>query len=141
MNTESPAPKDQNTDDAAPVLALIKQIKENKLDPVVLSTEDRRGCVDVLWGEGYSVAHTAQILQRGERTIYRDRTAIRASHALNIGPGFALQMAGELMRQAEISISRLRQIAREPSAALPIPTATNDEGSSPGTLQRRSLQL
>lgn len=117
MTTESPAPKDENTDDAAPVLTLIKQIKENKLDPVVLSTEDRRRCVDVLWSEGYTVAQNAQILQRGERTIYRDRAALRSTHALRVHPRFALEMAGELMRQAEISISRLRQIARESGAS------------------------
>ena len=117
MTTESPLPKEGNTQEAGPVLALIKQIKESKVDPAVLSAEDRRRCVDVLWGEGYTVAETAQILKRGERTIYRDRTELRAAHALHVHPEFAAQMAGELMRQAESSAGRLRRIAREPGAS------------------------
>ncbi len=117
MTTESPLPKEGNTQEAGPVLALIKQIKENKVDPAVLSAEDRRRCVDLLWGEGYTVAETAQILKRGERTIYRDRTELRAAHALHVHPEFAAQMAGELMRQAEGSTGRLRRIAREPGAS------------------------
>jgi transposase-like protein len=117
MTTERPTPRNENTDDVEPVLTLIKQIKENRLDPAVLSTEDRRRCVDLLWSEGYTVAETAQILQRGERTIYRDRTALRAAHALRVHPRFPLEMAGELMRQAESSAARLRRIAREPGAS------------------------
>ena len=62
MTTESPLPKEGNTQEAGPVLALIKQIKENKVDPAVLSAEDRRRCVDVLWGEGYTVAETAHAI-------------------------------------------------------------------------------
>jgi hypothetical protein len=117
MITESPVPKDETANDSGPVLTLIKQIKENRVDPVVLSAEDRRRCVDVLWSEGYTVAETAQILKCGERTIYRDRTALRAAHALRVHPQFALEMAGELMRQADCSASRLRRIARESGAS------------------------
>ena len=117
MTTEPQVPKDENIDDAGPVLTLIKQIKENKVDPAVLSAEDRRRCVDVLWSEGYTVADTAQILKCGERTIYRDRSALRAAHALRVHPQFALEMAGELMRQAESSAGRLRRIARESGAS------------------------
>jgi hypothetical protein len=113
MSAESPNPGNESE----PVLTLIKQIKENRIDPVVLSAEDRRRCVDVLWSEGYTVAETAQILKRGERTIYRDRSDLRAAHALHVHPQFAAQMAGELMRQAEGSASRLRRIAREPGAS------------------------
>lgn len=117
MSTESQVSKPENADDAGPILTVIKQIKENKVDPAVLSTEDRRRCVDVLWGEGYTVPEIAQILKRGERTIFRDRTALRSAHALNVHPRFALEMAGELMRQTECSTARLRRIAREANAS------------------------
>ena len=117
MTVESPVPEDKPANDAGPVLTLIKQIKENKVDPVVLSTEDRRRCVDVLWSEGYTVAETAQILKCGERTIYRDRSELRSAHALRVHPQFALQMAGELIRQADCSAGRLRRIARESGAS------------------------
>ena len=107
MTVESPVPADEPANEAEPVLTLIKQIKENKIDPAMLSAADRRRCVEVLWGEGYTVAETAQILKRGERTIHRDRSELRAAHALHVHPQFAPQMAGELIRQAEGSVGRL----------------------------------
>jgi len=117
MNTESQGSKNEDAGDAVPVLTLIKQIKEKKLDPAVLSAEDRRRCVDVLWSEGYAVPEIAQILKRGERTIFRDRTALRSDHALTVHPRFALEMAGDLMRQTECSTARLRRIARDTSVS------------------------
>ena len=117
MTTEPSNSDNQGASDPGPVLTLIRQIKENRLDPALLSTEDRQRCVDVLWSEGYSVPEIAQILQRGERTVYRDRSDLRAAHALRVHPQLAPQMAGELIRQAECSISRLRRIARESGAS------------------------
>lgn len=110
-------PQNPKSHEDHPVLTLIKQIKENTLDPVVLSADDRRRCVDVLWSEGVSVAETAQILKCAERTIFRDRSELRSSHSLHLHAEFAPQMAGELIRQAETSISRLRRIARETGAS------------------------
>ena len=117
MTTKPPVPADEPAGDTEPVLSLIKQIKEKRVNPAVLSAEDRRRCVDVLWGEGYTVAEIAQILKRSERTINRDRWDLRAARALHVDSQFAPQMAGELMRQAEGSASRLRRIAREPGAS------------------------
>ncbi|MBI4718557.1 MAG: helix-turn-helix domain-containing protein [Planctomycetes bacterium] len=117
MTPAAPNPPNEAGPDPEPVLVLIKQIKENRLDPALLSAEDRRRCVDVLGAEGYSVPEIAQILKRGERTIYRDRLELRAAHALVVHPQLALQMAGDLVRQAEGSIARLRRIAREPAAS------------------------
>ncbi len=117
MTTKPPIPADEPASDTEPVLTLIHQIKENRIDPARLSAEDRRRCVDVLWGEGYTVAEIAQILKRGERTIHRDRSDLRAARALHVDSQFAPQMAGELMRQAEGSAARLRRIAREPGAS------------------------
>ncbi|MGB2985426.1 MAG: ECF-type sigma factor [Phycisphaerae bacterium] len=117
MTVESPVPADEPANEAKPVLTLIKQIKDNKIDPAMLSAADRRRCVEVLWGEGYTVAETAQILKCSERTIHRDRAELRAAHALHVHPQFAPQMAGELIRQAEGSAGRLRRIAREPGAS------------------------
>jgi len=116
MSHEDPIlPDDQPEEE--PVLSLIKQIKENKLNPKSLSAEERRRCVDVLGGEGYSIAEIAQIMQRGERTISRDRAEQRTAHALRPDPDFGPKMAGELIRQAECSMTRLRKIAREPGAS------------------------
>ncbi len=96
-----------------PVLALINQIKEGQLQAKTLSAEDRRRCVEVLRGEGYSHAEIAQILQVSERTIHRDIQQIRETHALAPDATFPERMIGELCQQAEVSIARLRRIARE----------------------------
>ena len=103
--------------DGESVLALIQQIKDRKLSPDTLSADDRRRCVEVLRGEGYSAPEIAQILKKNERTIYRDLDAIRAGNALTLDPQFVEKMAGETLRQAEISMTRLRRIAREAGAS------------------------
>lgn len=104
---------EQPVHDDEPVLALIHQIKEGKLQAKKLSAEDRRRCVEVLRAEGYSHAEIAQILQVSERTIHRDIQQIRETHALAPDPTFPERMIGELCQQAEVSIARLRRIARE----------------------------
>ena len=117
MSDAPPMAQTSNPSEGEPVLSLIKRIKEQRLDPVVLSAEDRRRCVEMLWGEGYSVAEIAQILKVGERTIYRDRGELRSAQALRVDAQFPAQMAGELIRQAELSTSKLRRIARESEAS------------------------
>ena len=104
---------EQPVHDDEPVLALIQQIKEGRLQPKTLSVDDRRRCVEVLRAEGYSQAEIAQILQVSERTIHRDIQQIRETHALAPDPTFPERMIGELCQQAEVSIARLRRIARE----------------------------
>ena len=117
MSEPTTIPQSTSTQESEPVLTLIKRIKEQRLDPVVLNAEDRRRCVEVLWGEGYSVPEIAQILKVGERTVYRDRNEVRSAHALRVDAQFPTQMAGELIRQAELSTSKLRRIARESEAS------------------------
>lgn len=109
MSTASPA----SSDDKDPVLAIIAKIKDKTLEPRTLSPDDRRRCVEMLYGEGYSTAEMAQILKRDERTIKRDIAAVRAANAFTPTAAFGEQMTGELLRQAEISTARLRRIARE----------------------------
>ena len=99
--------------EAEPVLAIIARIKNKQLHPHTLSADDRRRCVEVLRAEGYTQAEMAQILQRSERTIWRDLEQIKTEHALTVGPQFAEAMIGDLVRQAEISAAHLRRIARE----------------------------
>lgn len=104
-STEAPA--------EIPVLTLIAQIKDRKIRASLLSPEDRRRCAEVLRAEGYGVAEIAQILERNERTIRRDLDQVRAEHALEPHPRLVEQLTGQLAREAEISVSRLRRIARD----------------------------
>lgn len=98
-----------------PVLGLIRDIKEERLDARSLSLEDRVRCVEVLRGEGYTTAEMAQILQRNERTIRRDLIKIREDHALTPDAAFAQRTIGDLLRQGEQSMAYLRKIARDKS--------------------------
>ncbi len=100
---------------ATPVLGLIRDIKEQRRHARGLSLEDRIRCVEVLRGEGYSIAEMAQILQRNERTIRRDLTRIREDHSLTPDPALAERMIGELLRQGEQSMAYLRKVAHEQS--------------------------
>lgn len=103
--------------DAQPVLSLIQQIKDKRLSPAALGTEDRRRCVEVLRAEGYTLAEIAQILQKSERTIRRDVEAIRSEYALSPDPRLSERLIGEMGQQAETSIAHLRRIARESGAS------------------------
>lgn len=101
-----------------PILVMISRIKDHELQPQSLSTEDRRRCVEVLRGEGYSLAEIGRILKRNERTIRRDLQALRAEHALSPDPHLAEQFIGGLVKEAEASMAHLRRLARESKASV-----------------------
>lgn len=100
------------------VLSLIRDLQSGRTSGINLSIDDRRRCVEHLSAEGYSVPEIAEILKCNERTIARDRKAIRQANALKVEPGFVEETVGHLMRQAEQSISRLRRMAREKESPL-----------------------
>lgn len=95
------------------VLAVIRSIQGGGLDPMSLGVEDRRRCVEHLTAEGYSTVEIAEILKVSERTIARDRTAIRQANAIQRDPALVEQMVGQLVQQAETTISRIRRVTRE----------------------------
>lgn len=95
------------------VITLIREIQSGGLAGRNLSSEDRRRCVEHLIAEGYSTVETAEILGVAERTIARDRAAIRAANAVDVDPDLAPQVVGQLFRHAEQSNARLRRLSRE----------------------------
>ncbi len=105
-------------DEPTPVLTLINKIKIGEVQPKTIGADDRRRCVEVLHSEGLTQAEIGQILSVSERTIHRDIERNRQDHALSPDPEFPERMVGELCQQADVSIARLRRIAREagPSA-------------------------
>jgi hypothetical protein len=64
-------------------------------------------------GEGYSTAEMAQILKVSDRSIERDKKAIREANALSAGPELVEQMVGRLVCEADLSIQRIRKAARD----------------------------
>lgn len=117
--------KNQNTNnDDRSVLSVIRDIQQGKLDARSLAIEDRRRCVEHLTGEGFSLAEIAEILKVKERTIARDRSAIRKSNSIKSDENFTEEMVGLLITQADTSINRIRRITRDSAT----PPATRVEG-------------
>ncbi len=107
--TDSPT---QSSDDRS-VLSVIRDIQQGALDPRSLGVEDRRRCVEHLTGEGYSLAEIAEILKVTERTIARDRSAVRQSNAIQADENITGEMVGQLVLQADTTINRIRRITRD----------------------------
>ena len=97
-------------------LAILRELKAGRVRAGNLSSEDRQTCVDHLSAEAYSAAEIAEILRVSERTIARDRAALRAHYRLASDPGFGAEFAGNLARQAELAGWRLLRVYREKDA-------------------------
>ncbi|MEE8154627.1 MAG: hypothetical protein V3T53_06660 [Phycisphaerales bacterium] len=95
------------------VLSVIRDIQQGALAPRSLGVEDRRRCVEHLTGEGYSLAEIAEILKVTERTIARDRSAVRQSNAIERDEDITGEMVGQLVTQADTTINRIRRITRD----------------------------
>ncbi len=100
------------TDDRS-VLSVIRDIQQGAIEAKSLAVEDRRRCVEHLTGDGYSVAETAEIFKVDERTIARDRAAIRQANSIECDPQMTGQMIGQLMNQADTCLQRIRRVTRE----------------------------
>ena len=61
------------------VLTLLEEIREGKLEPKLVTAQERLELVRHLTGEGLQVSEIAKVLQRSDRSISRDRKAIRPS--------------------------------------------------------------
>ena len=113
----------QSSDDRS-VLSVIRDIQQSALDPRSLGVEDRRRCVEHLTGEGYSLAEIAEILKVTERTIARDRSAVRQSNAIERDEDITGEMVGQLVKQADTTINRIRRVTRDSDT----PPASRIEG-------------
>lgn len=100
-----------------PILSLIRSVQNGSISPTSLSVPDRRLCVAHLTGEGFSVAEIAEILKSADRTITRDRAAIRQANSVQASPELTGEMIGSLLSEAETSISRIRRVTRTADVA------------------------
>jgi hypothetical protein len=123
---------------AQPVLDLIGKLKDGAIQGKTLSAPNRRSCVDYLTGEGISIPEIAQLLGRTERTIQRDRAFIRAQNALSVAPGFANEVAGEMLREVRGCTERMRRAARDKEAA---PSERIDAERACFDITARSIEL
>lgn len=103
-------------DEKPTVLETIRRLHDRSLTGKNLATDDRRAVVEHLSSDGMSVAQIAEILKVSERTVARDRKAIQQAHALEARPELIPQMVGRLVREAELSVGRIRTAARDKGA-------------------------
>ncbi len=94
-------------------LSLLQKIQAGTVDPKCVRTADRRLIVSYLIADGYSTADMAQILKVSDRSIERDKKAIRETNALAADPELVEQMVGRLVCEAELSVQRIRKTARD----------------------------
>jgi len=101
---------------------LLQQIKSGLLNPKQLKPAVRQQVVAVLMDDGYSTSDIAKILRTTDRTIERDRRALRENTVLNKDPALVPQMAGRILQEAESSMQRMRRATRgkEVSAAVKV---------------------
>ena len=94
-------------------VSLLRKIESGAVNPTSIGMPERRQLVGFLMEDGCSTAEISQILQVADRTIERDKKAIRESNALARDPRLVEQMAGRLCGEAELSIQRIRKAVRD----------------------------
>jgi hypothetical protein len=111
---ENPQPSDNKPGDTEQrTLSLLQKIQTGAVDPKCIRPAERRLIVSYLMADGYCTADMAQILKVSDRSIEREKKAIRETNALAADPQLTEQMAGRLVFEAELSIQRIRKAARD----------------------------
>ena len=94
-------------------VALLRKIQSGAIDPKTIAVQERRQLVAFLMSDGYSVAEMGQILQVGDRTVERDKKAIREANVIVRDPKLVEQTVGRLVSEADLAIQRIRRAVRD----------------------------
>lgn len=117
MTQSSSSDSAQSGDGETRTLTLIRKIESGTVDPKTISVSDRRQLVALLMADGYATAEMTQVLGVADRTIERDKKAIRESNAIARDPKLVEQMVGRLVGEAELSVQRIRKVSRDKTVA------------------------
>lgn len=118
MNSQNPnskknGHKPSEKDDGLQTLALLQKIKDGQFEANSIEKAERKLLVRFLNAEGKSTAEIAHLLKVSDRTIERDKKALREEIAITKNPKLVGQMAGMLMYETELSIQVLRKVQRD----------------------------
>jgi hypothetical protein len=94
-------------------VALLRQIESGAINAKSIAVAERRQLVAFLLSDGYSAAEMGQILKVADRTIERDKKAIRESNVIARDPKLVEQMVGRLVGEAELAVQRIRKAIRD----------------------------
>ena len=112
-NPTTPSGPSPSDDGDGRTVSVLRKIESGVVDPKCISLSERRQLVGFLMSDGCSTAEIAQILQVGDRTIERDKKAVRESNAIARDPKLVEQMVGRLVGEAELSVQRIRKAIRD----------------------------
>jgi len=104
-------------DDGLQTIALLQKIKNGQFEANSIEKAERMLLVPFLMAEGKSTAEIAHLLKVSDRTIERDKKALREEIAITKNPKLVEQMAGILMYETELSIQVLRKVQRDEDAS------------------------
>ena len=111
---ENPQPSDsKHRETGERTVSLLQKIQAGTVDPKCIRPAERHLIVSYLMADGYSTADMAQILKVSDRSIERDKRAIRETNALAADAELVEQMVGRLVCEAELSVQRIRKTARD----------------------------
>lgn len=96
-----------------PTADLIHRLCDGEVQVEQLTPALRQRCVEHLTLGGYSNSDIAALLKISERTVTRDRTAIRRDGALSTTPELGNELLGEYQRLTLASIQRLTRLASD----------------------------
>ena len=97
---------EENTPDGKqdpPILDLIQEIKDGRLNFSSLDKEGKIRCIQLLLDGGQTVPQIAQFLKRSDRQIQRYKEVIQKINARIFGPKFSAQFAGDTVAKEEFS--------------------------------------
>jgi len=115
---ENPKPsKNGDGDSDERTVSLLQKIQAGTVDPKCIRPAERRLIVNYLMADGYSPADMAQILKISDRSIERDRKAIRDENAMTKDPKLVEKIAGMLYVEAGRCIQRIRKFQRDKDAS------------------------
>ena len=122
MNSQNPNSKNNGhkpseKDDGLQTLALLQKIKDGQFEANSIEKAERKLLVRFLMAEGKSTAEIAHLLKVSDRTIERDKKALREEIAITKNPKLVEQMAGILVYETDLSIQVLRKIHRDKDAS------------------------
>ena len=109
--------KPSEKDDGLQTLALLQKIKDGQFEANSIEKAERKLLVRFLMAEGKSTAEIAHLLKVSDRTIERDKQALREEIAITKNPKLVEQMVGMIVYESELSVQRLRKVQRDNGAS------------------------
>jgi len=94
---------------------LLRNLSVGAIDPETLPIETRRRCVEHLTHQAFTNDEIAELMRVTERTIQRDRAALRKETRLEPDRRLGDELLGEYERIVSACVARLTRLARDPS--------------------------